>query len=104
LGTCAEGDSVGDHGGLGDIEVELGGGRDGLECGDGGPDAGDLSADGYPVPVEHLPELGPSLYRWMRVAVAGRQGLRVQLEDRAELGAVDAGVADESKQFHKFLE
>jgi hypothetical protein len=63
-----------------------------------------MSTDGYPVPVEHLPELGPSLYRWMRVAVAGRQDLRVQLEDRAELGAVDAGVADESKQFHKFLE
>ena len=69
-----------------------------------GRDAGDLSADGYPVPVEHLPELGPSLYRWMRVAVAGRQDFRVQPEDCSELGAVDAGVADESKQFHKFLE
>ena len=60
--------------------------------------------DGYPVPVEHLPELGPSLYRWMRVAVAGRQSFRVQPEDRAELGAVDAGVADESEQFCILLE
>ena len=84
--------------------LSLGGGPDGLECGGGGPDAGDPSADGYPAPVEQLPELGPSLYRWMRVAVAGRQGFRVQPEDRAEPGAVDAGVADESKQFHKFLE
>ena len=102
---CAEGASVGDHGeGVGDIEVELGGGPDGLECGGGGQDAGDPSADGYPAPIEQLPELGRSLYRWMRVAVAGRQSFRVQPEDRAELGAVDAGVADESKQFHKFLE
>jgi hypothetical protein len=60
--------------------------------------------DGYPVPVEYLRELGPSLYRCMRVVVAGRQGFRVQPEDRAELGAVDAGVADESKKFHMFLE
>jgi hypothetical protein len=105
LGACAEGVSVGDPGeDVGDIEVELGGGPDGLECGVGGEDAGDLSTDGYPVSVEHLLELGPSLYRWMRVVVAGRQGFRVQPEDRAELGAVDAGVADESKQFHKFLE
>jgi hypothetical protein len=59
--------------------------------------------DGYPVPVEHLPELGPSLYRWMRVVVAGRQGFRVQPEDRAEPGAIDAGVADESKQFRMLL-
>ena len=54
--------------------------------------------------ADHLRELGPSLYRWMRVVVAGRQGFRVQPEDRAELGAIDAGVADESKQFHMFLE
>ena len=60
--------------------------------------------DGYPVPADHLRELGPSLYRWMRVVVAGRQGFRVQPEDRAELGAVDAGVADESEQFRMFLE
>jgi hypothetical protein len=40
----------------------------------------------------------------MRVVVAGRQGFRVQPEDRAELGAVDAGVADESKQFGTFPE
>jgi hypothetical protein len=40
----------------------------------------------------------------MRVVVADWQGFRVQPEDRAELGAVDAGVADESKQFHMFLE
>jgi hypothetical protein len=59
---------------------------------------------GYSVPALQLPELGPSLYRWMRVAVAGRQGFRVQPEDHAELGTVDAGVADESKQFHKFME
>jgi hypothetical protein len=59
---------------------------------------------GYPVPVEHLPELGPSLCRWMRVVVAGRQGFRVQPEDRGELGVVDAGVADESKQFRILLE
>jgi hypothetical protein len=52
----------------------------------------------------HLREPGPSLYRWMRVAVVGRQGFRVQPEDRAELSAIDAGVADESKQFHMFLE
>jgi len=102
--ACAEGANVGDHGeGLGDIGVELGG-PDGLECGGGEQDAGDPSADGYPVPVEQLPELGPSPYRWMRVAVAGQQGLRVQPEDRAELGAADAGVADERKQFQKFLE
>ena len=50
------------------------------------------------------PELGPSQYRWMRVVVAGRQGFRGEPEDRAELGAVDAGVADESKQFHMLLE
>ena len=60
--------------------------------------------DGYPVRVEHLPELGLSLYRWMRVVVVGRQGFRVQPEDRAELGPVDAGVADESKQFCILLE
>ena len=60
--------------------------------------------DGYPVPVDHLRELDPSLYRWMRGVVASRQGSRVQPEDRAELGAIDAGVADESKQFHMFLE
>ena len=54
--------------------------------------------------ADHLRELGPSLYRLMRVVVAGRQGFRVQPEDRAELGAVDADVADESKQFHMFLE
>jgi hypothetical protein len=52
----------------------------------------------------HLREPGPSLYRRMRVVVAGRQGFRVQPEDRAELGAVDAGVADESKQFCTFPE
>ncbi len=104
-GACAESDSVGDHGeDVGDIEVELGGGPHGLECDVGGQDAGDLSTDGYPVPVEHLPEIGPSLYRWMRVVVAGRQGFRVQPKHRAELGAIDAGVADESKQFHMFLE
>ena len=55
-------------------------------------------------PVGDLPELGPSLYRWMRVAVGGRKGFRVQPEDRAELGAVDASVADESKQFRMLLE
>ena len=60
--------------------------------------------DGYPVPVGHLPELGRSRYRWMRAAIAGRQGFRVQPENRAELGAVDAGVADESKQFCILLE
>ncbi len=60
--------------------------------------------DGYSVSVEHLPELGSSPYRWMRVVVASRQGFRVQPEDRAELGTVDAGVADESKQFHILLE
>ena len=54
--------------------------------------------------ADHLRELGPSLYRWMRVALAGRQGFRVQPEHRAEPGAIDAGVADESKQFHMFLE
>ena len=59
---------------------------------------------GIPFPVEHLPELGPSLYRWMRVVVAGRQGFRLQPEDRAELAAVDAGVADESEQFYILLE
>jgi hypothetical protein len=53
--------------------------------------------------ADHLRELGPSLYRWMRV-VAGRQGFRVQPEERAELGAIDAGIEDESKQFHMFLE
>ena len=68
------------------------------------PDSPFCPRDGYPVPVEHLREPGPSRYRWMRVAVAGRQGFRVQPEDRAELGAVDAGVADESKQFRMFLE
>ena len=68
------------------------------------PDSPFCPRDGYPVPVQHLPELGPSLYRWMRVAVAGRQGFRVQPEDRAELGAVDASVADESKQFYILLE
>jgi hypothetical protein len=47
----------------------------------------------------HLREPGPSLYRRKRVAVAVRQGFRVQPEDRAEPGAVDAGVADDSKQF-----
>ena len=42
-GARAEGDSVGDHGeDVGDIEVELGGGPHGLECGVGGQDAGDL--------------------------------------------------------------
>jgi hypothetical protein len=51
-----------------------------------------------------LQELGPSLHRRMRVVVAGRQGFRVQPEDRAELGAIDAVVADESKQFHMFPE
>jgi hypothetical protein len=60
--------------------------------------------DGYLVPAGHLPELGPSRYRWMRAAVAGRQGFRVQPEDHAELGAVDADVADESKQFCILLE
>lgn len=60
--------------------------------------------DGYPVPVDQLREPGPSLYRWTRGAVADRQGFRVQPEDRAELGAMDADVADESKQFHMFLE
>ena len=39
----------------------------------------------------------------MRV-VAGRRGFRVQPEDRAEPGAADAGVADESKQFRMLLE
>ena len=68
------------------------------------PDSPFCPRDGYPVPVQHLPELGPSLYRWMRVAVADRQGFRVQPEDRAELGAVDASVADESKQFYILLE
>jgi hypothetical protein len=58
----------------------------------------------YPLPAGHLPELGPSLYRWMRAAVAAWKGFRVQPEDRAELGAVDAGVADESKQFCILLE
>ncbi len=68
------------------------------------PDSPFCPRDGYPVPLQHLPELGPSLYRWMRVAVADRQGFRVQPEDRAELGAVDASVADESKQFYILLE
>ena len=54
--------------------------------------------------ADHLREPGPSLYRWMRGVVAGRQGFRVQPEDRAEPGAIDAGVADDSKQFHMFLE
>ena len=54
--------------------------------------------------ADHLREPGPSLYRWMRVVVAGRQGFRVQPEDRAEPGAIDAGVADDSKQFRMFLE
>jgi hypothetical protein len=54
--------------------------------------------------VDHLRELDPSLYRWMRGVVAGRQGFRVEPEDRAELGAIDAGVPDESEQFHMFLE
>jgi hypothetical protein len=103
LGACAEGDSAGGHGeDAGDIEVV--GGPDGLECGVGGQNTGDLSTDGYPVLVKHLPELGRSLYRWMRVDVTGRQGFRVQPENRAELGAVDAGVADESKQFCILLE
>ena len=60
--------------------------------------------DRHPDPAGHLPEPGLSLYGWMRVAVVGRQGFRGQPEDRAELGAVDAGVADESKQFHMLLE
>ena len=64
----------------------------------------ELGRSRYPVPVEHLPELGRSRYRWMRAAVAGRQDFRVQPEDRGELGAVDAGVADESKEFYIPLE
>ena len=52
----------------------------------------------------HVPELGLSLYRWMRVVAAGRQDFRVQLKDHAELGAVDAGVADEGNQCHILLE
>ena len=61
--------------------------------------------DGYPGPVEHLSGLGPSLYRrWMPVVVADRPDFQVQPEDCAELGAVDAGVADESKQFCILLE
>ena len=52
---------------------------------------------------DHLRKLGPSLYRWMRAVVAGRQSFRVQPEHRAELGAIEAGVADDSKQFHMFL-
>ena len=68
------------------------------------PDSPFCPRDGYPIPVEHLPGLGPSLYRWMRVVVAGRRGFSVQPEDRAELGAVDAGVADESKQLHTLLQ
>jgi len=59
---------------------------------------------GYPVPAGHPPEPGPSLYRRMRAVGAGRQGFGVQPEDRAELSAVDAGVADESKQFHMLPE
>ena len=51
-----------------------------------------------------LPGLGRSLYRWMPVVVADWKDFRVQPEDRAELGAVDAGVADESKQFCILLE
>jgi hypothetical protein len=54
--------------------------------------------------ADHLRELGLSRYRRMRVVVAGRQGFRVHPEDHAELGAVDAGVADESKQFRILLE
>ena len=38
----------------------------------------------------------------MPVVIAGRQDFRVQPKDGAELGAVDAGVADESKQVHNF--
>jgi len=60
--------------------------------------------DGYPIPVKHLPGLGPSLYRWMPVVVAGRLDFRVQPKDCAELGAVDADIADESKQFCILLE
>jgi hypothetical protein len=68
------------------------------------PDSPFCPRDGYPVLAEHLSGLGPSLYRWMRVVVAGRQGSRVQPENRAELAAVNGGVADESKQFHILLE
>ncbi len=39
----------------------------------------------------------------MRVVV-GQRGFRLQPEDRAEPGAADAGVADESKQFRMLLE
>jgi hypothetical protein len=106
-GACPEGDSGGDHyEDVVDIEVELGGGPDGsaMRCRRAGRGRSVCPRAGLPVPVGHLPELGPSLYRWMRVAVAGRRGFRVQPEDRAELGAVDADVADESKQFRILLE
>ena len=59
---------------------------------------------GIPFRPDTCRNSGSSLYRWMGVVVGGRQGFRVQPEDRAELGAVDAGVADESKQFRIFLE
>ena len=57
-----------------------------------------------PRDVRRRGELGPSLYRRMRGVAAGQQGFRVQPEDRAELGAVDAGVADEGNQCHVLLE
>ena len=103
-GACAEGDSAGGHGeDVRDIEVGLGSGpvRNAVS-------AGRMQAicprSGYLVSVGHLPELGRSRCRWMRVAVADWQGFRVQPEDRAELGTVDAGVADESEQFCILLE
>jgi hypothetical protein len=74
------------------------------DLGSGPGASGEPGGAGNPVPAGYLPELGPSRYRWLRVVVAGRQGFRVQSEDRAELGAVDAGVADESKQFCVLLE
>jgi len=40
----------------------------------------------------------------MRVVVAGRTGFRMPREDRAELGAVKTGVADDSNQFRMLLE
>src|ERR1700748_2757987 len=52
-----------------------------------------------PFPAGHYRNSARSLYWWMRVVVADRKDFRVQPEDRTEPGAVDAGVADESKQF-----